>query len=100
MVPAQWRTAARTESPVRLRDPQIRVVRGVEYRFERLTYSGPLIKIRIIMPPEDLLWAKTVDADDYRKPADCTETQWITDCWFAFQESLNADPCGSDRSFD
>lgn len=73
---------------------------ALKYRFQRLTYSGPLIKGRIVMPPEDLLWAKTVDADDYRKPADRTETQWITDCWFAFQDSLNADPGGSDRSFD
>jgi len=63
--------------------------KGHKDRYDSLHYVGKPIRQRFVIPGAEALaqWAKSGQTD-YRKPDDQSQTQWLTDCFFAFNASL------------
>lgn len=62
---------------------------ALKHHYERANYGGETLRSRTVVPPEHLLCRPDIRAEDYRKSPDKTESQWITDSWFAFEESFS-----------
>lgn len=64
--------------------------KGHKDRYDSLHYMGKPIRQRFIIPAVEALtqWAKAGNTD-YRKPDEKSQTQWLTDCFFAFTASLS-----------
>lgn len=66
--------------------------RGAFDRYESVHYSGPTKRTRFVVPsPEDLAIAAKVRGKNYDHPPEKTKTQWLTDCYWDFHQSLRGD---------
>jgi putative DNA primase/helicase len=67
--------------------------KGHKDRYDSLHYVGKPIRQRFVLPSEEVLTQSArAGHADYRKPAEQTQTQWLTDCFFAFAETTKAHP--------
>jgi putative DNA primase/helicase len=67
--------------------------KGHKDRYDSLHYVGKPIRQRFVLPSEEVLTQSArAGHTDYRKPAEQTQTQWLTDCFFAFAESVKGHP--------
>lgn len=63
--------------------------KGHKDRYDSLHYVGKPIRQRFILPSaEALSQSARIGGDDYRKKDEQTQTQWLTDCFFAFANAL------------
>ena len=56
--------------------------------FHTATYSGSPRRVRMVIPSAESMEATAKAGEDYRRPADQTETQWMTDCFFRMAAAL------------
>lgn len=55
-----------------------------------LHYTGKTMRRRMVLPSnDDLNAAAAAGLRDYRKPDDLTQSQWLTDCWLEFSNSIS-----------
>lgn len=65
--------------------------RGHQDRYETAHYTD-LKRCRFVIPSEEALGeAAKAGLKDYRQPEGKTKTQWLTDCWLDFKNSLKGD---------
>ena len=65
--------------------------RGVRDRYHDLN-TDRVVSTRFLIPgPKDLEETARTVAADYRHPPDKTTTQWLTECFFAFNARIGAD---------
>jgi putative DNA primase/helicase len=59
------------------------------------------LRQRFVIPsPDDLAKAaKRPRATDYQRPAEKTQTEWLTECYFDFKDSLRGDDPGMEREY-
>jgi putative DNA primase/helicase len=63
--------------------------RGMFDRYERTDRTGPTKRWRFIIPsPDDLAAAAKRGGKDYQRPAERSQTEWLTDCYWEFKQSL------------
>ncbi len=63
--------------------------KGHKDRYTDTYYTGTPVRQRFVIPPETALEAVSnrAGATDYRKKPEKTQTQWLTDCFFAFRNA-------------
>lgn len=65
---------------------------GLFDRYRDVSHTGKTTRQRMIVPSdEELAAAAQRGAKDYQKPPGQTQAQWITDCYWDFQQSLRDD---------
>ena len=67
--------------------------KGHKDRYDSLHYIGKPLRQRFILPSKEALDAAArAGFADHRKKDTQNQTQWLTDCFFAFNESLKTHP--------
>lgn len=62
---------------------------GLKNRYENMGYAGPVKRHRFIVPAAKALEAAHLaGSDNWQRPEGCTETQWLTDAFWAFRNGV------------